>query len=302
MSVEVAEKWLQTSTSPSGYKFRQFLERHGHRCLVLFVCLRKNLVGVTKDNKTKEEESIGELISGLQVPLGFMSKCLLKFVLRQCRRGVRGREAGKSIMIKSLHHWRKGYWHLGKLMTMEGYLPDKELIFFLTIDEIDDLLNTRSPSIISRANCRRKIYPILQEYKFPEIMKGNPKPINEEDESMDSALLDSDLIMTGIPVSQGVIKGYARIATTIEEAEHLKPGEILITYTTDIGWSPYFPIISGVVTELGGLISHGAVVSREYGLPCVVGLQGATKKFRTGDYVLLDGKKGILQRLPPPEQ
>ncbi|GFS42055.1 putative phosphoenolpyruvate synthase [Nephila pilipes] len=79
------------------------------------------------------------------------------------------------------------------------------------------------------------------------------------------------------------------------------PGEILITYCTDIGWSPYFPIISGVVTELGGLISHGAVVSREYGLPCVVGLQGATKKFQTGDYVLLDGKKGILQRLPQPE-
>ncbi|GBO41624.1 hypothetical protein AVEN_130287-1, partial [Araneus ventricosus] len=79
------------------------------------------------------------------------------------------------------------------------------------------------------------------------------------------------------------------------------PGEILITYCTDIGWSPYFPIISGVVTELGGLISHGAVVSREYGLPCVVGLQGATKRFQTGDYVLLDGKKGILQRLPHPD-
>ncbi|GFY40418.1 putative phosphoenolpyruvate synthase [Trichonephila inaurata madagascariensis] len=109
--------------------------------------------------------------------------------------------------------------------------------------------------------------------------------------------------MTGIPVSQGVIKGYARVAMTLEEAEHLKPGEILITYSTDIGWSPYFPIISGVVTELGGLISTvGAVVSREYGLPCVVGLQGATKKFHTGDYVLLDGKKGILQRLSQPEQ
>ncbi|GFT05851.1 putative phosphoenolpyruvate synthase, partial [Nephila pilipes] len=84
-----------------------------------------------------------------------------------------------------------------------------------------------------------------------------------------------------IPVSQGVTKGYARVAMTLEEAAHLKRGEILITYSTDIGWSPYFPIISGVVTELGGLISHGAVVSREYGLPCVVGLQGATKRFHT---------------------
>ncbi|GIX90990.1 putative phosphoenolpyruvate synthase [Caerostris extrusa] len=67
----------------------------------------------------------------------------------------------------------------------------------------------------------------------------------------------------------------------------LQPGEILITLSTDIGWSPYFPIVSGVVTEIGGLLSHG--------------LQGATKKFRTGDYILLDGKKEILQRLPQPE-
>ncbi|GFS59637.1 putative phosphoenolpyruvate synthase [Trichonephila inaurata madagascariensis] len=316
MSPEQAEKWLQASTSLAGYKFRQFLKRHGHRCLGEFdvhsitwgmdpkmlVKLLQNLVGVNKENKKKEEESISETISGLQVPLGFISKCLLKFVLLQCRRGVRGREAGKSIMIKSIHHWRKGYRHLGKLMASEGYLPDEELLFFLTINEINDLLNTRSPNIISRANYRRKIFPILEKYKFPEIMKGNPKPINDEDESIDSASLDSDLILTGFPVSQGVIKGYARVAMTLEEAEHLKPGEILITYSTDIGWSPYFPIISGVVTELGGLISHGAVVSREYGLPCVVGLQGATKKFHTGDYVLLDGKKGILQRLPQPEK
>ncbi|GIY54424.1 putative phosphoenolpyruvate synthase [Caerostris extrusa] len=126
--------------------------------------------------------------------------------------------------------------------------------------------------------------------------------MNDGDESADKYEFVADLTMTGIPVSQGVVKGYARVSVSLEEAANLKIGEILITYYTDIGWSPYFPILSGVVTELGGLISHGAVVSREYGLPCVVGLQGATKRFRTGDYVLLDGKKGILQRLPQPEQ
>ncbi|GFR19418.1 putative phosphoenolpyruvate synthase, partial [Trichonephila clavata] len=151
------------------------------------------------------------------------------------------------------------------------------------------------------ANSRMKMYPTLDKYKFPEIMKGLPKPVNDEDESAETYEFIADLTMKGIPVSQGVTKGYARVAISLEEASHLKPGEILITYSTDIGWSPYFPIISGVVTELGGLISHGAVVSREYGLPCVVGLQGATKNFRTGDYVLLDGKKGVLQRLPQPE-
>ncbi|GFY77678.1 putative phosphoenolpyruvate synthase [Trichonephila inaurata madagascariensis] len=313
MSPEQAEKWLQASTSLAGYKFRQFLKRHGHRCLGEFdvhsitwgmdpkmlVKLLQNLVGVNKENKKKEEESISETISGLQVPLGFISKCLLKFVLLQCRRGVRGREAGKSIMIKSIHHWRKGYRHLGKLMASEGYLPDEELLFFLTINEINDLLNTRSPNIISRANYRRKIFPILEKYKFPEIMKGNPKPINDEDEINRFCQLrfgfNSDSFQKRWTLIPHIFCNPLRPVC-------LLPGEILITYSTDIGWSPYFPIISGVVTELGGLISHGAVVSREYGLPCVVGLQGATKKFHTGDYVLLDGKKGILQRLPQPEK
>ncbi|GFY46504.1 putative phosphoenolpyruvate synthase [Trichonephila inaurata madagascariensis] len=107
--------------------------------------------------------------------------------------------------------------------------------------------------------------------------------------------------MKGIPVSQGVAKGTVRVALDLKEASLLQPGEILVTYCTDIGWSPYFPILGGVVTELGGLISHGAVVSREYGLPCIAGLHGATLHFKTGDYVLLDGNKGILQRLSKPE-
>ncbi|GBN38788.1 Putative phosphoenolpyruvate synthase [Araneus ventricosus] len=315
MSVEEASEWLQTTSASSGYKFRQFLKRHGHRCLKefdvrsitwemdpkLLVKLLQNMAGVTKEESSNKDDSINNIFSELNVPLNFKSKCLLKFVLPNCRRGVRTREATKSLCIKSFDHWRKGVRCLGKQMASEGRLPDEELIFFLTLDEISDLLNTRSPTIISRANYRRRIFPTLENYKFPEIMKGIPKPINDEEESADTYEFIADLTMKGTPVSVGVTKGYARVAISLEEASHLQPGEILITYSTDIGWSPYFPIVSGVVTELGGLISHGAVVSREYGLPCVVGLQGATKKFHTGDYVLLDGKKGILQRLPKPE-
>ena len=81
------------------------------------------------------------------------------------------------------------------------------------------------------------------------------------------------------------------------KADTIKPGDILITRSTDIGWSPYFPIIGGVVTELGGLISHGAVVAREYGLPCLVGVEFATDKFVSGDKVCLDSERGILSKV-----
>nr|XP_042911459.1 putative phosphoenolpyruvate synthase isoform X2 [Parasteatoda tepidariorum] len=315
MSLEEAEKWLNTSNTTSSKMYCEFIERHGHRCLKefdvnstpwgqdqrIFIKLLQTLAGCAKEDSESSDENYSKLFSELRTPLNVLNRWLLRFAIPNCRRGVRSRETSKSMVVKSVDHYRKGFRHLAKLMVAEGRIPDKDLIYFMTLEEIRDLLNTRYPKIISRANQRRKILPVVDQYKFPEIMRGFPKPVNEVEETSDTTEYIADLTMQGIPVSQGVVKGYARVAVSLDQAAQLKPGEILIAYSTDIGWSPYFPIISGVVTELGGLISHGAVVSREYGLPCVVGLRGATKQFKTGDYVLLDGKKGVLQRLPKPQ-
>jgi len=73
------------------------------------------------------------------------------------------------------------------------------------------------------------------------------------------------------------------VITNLTEAKCIRHGDILITHCTDIGWSPYFPLLGGIVTELGGLISHGAVVAREYGLPCIIGAKTAVKVFQTGN-------------------
>ncbi|GFU80632.1 putative phosphoenolpyruvate synthase [Trichonephila clavipes] len=163
MSVEEGLEWLKASTSAAGFKFRQFLNRHGHRCLrefdvksitwgmdpKLLVKLLQNLAGTSKGD-TKKEKSIDAIFSELNVPLSFMSKCYLRFVLPQCRRGVRRREFSKSLTIKCFDHWRQGFRHLAKLMVSEGRLPEEDLLFFLSYDEINELLETRSPSIISR--------------------------------------------------------------------------------------------------------------------------------------------------------
>ena len=89
--------------------------------------------------------------------------------------------------------------------------------------------------------------------------------------------------ITGSSVCNGTIYARACVITNLSQAGEIQSGDILITRATDIGWSPYFPLLSGVVTELGGLISHGAVVAREYGLPCIVGAEGATRVFKTGN-------------------
>ncbi|XP_071037422.1 rifampicin phosphotransferase isoform X4 [Parasteatoda tepidariorum] len=314
MNVKEIREWLENSQTMAGNKYREFLAKHEHRCLKEFdlrakpwgmdpdplIKLLKNLVGNVSYNPEIRKEDTENILSNLGLNLSLKSKFYLKILIHFSQKGVRGREAAKSILIKSLNAWRKGYYHLAKLMVSEGRIPDEDLLFFMTLDEIKELLETRSPKLLSKATHRRRRYPVLDKNIFPEIMSGFPQPIDLK--SNEDYSNDENFSMKGNPVSPGVAKAFVRVALTLEEAELLKAGEILVTYSTDIGWSPYFPILAGVVTEIGGLISHGAVVSREYGLPCIAGLRGATRQFKTGDYVLLDGNRGILQRLPRPEK
>ena len=119
------------------------------------------------------------------------------------------------------------------------------------------------------------------------MMLGVPKPIL----AMDTLTLSDSI--KGTPVCRGKYKGVAKVVTRLSDAKCIEQGDILITVSTDIGWSPYFPLLGGVVTELGGLISHGAVVAREYGLPCVVGAEGATTAFKSGNLL-----QNIIHRWP----
>lgn len=93
------------------------------------------------------------------------------------------------------------------------------------------------------------------------------------------------------------MEGTARVAHTLSEAAQLQPGEILVTPITDIGWTPYFSMISGLITDLGSAVSHGAVIAREYGLPCVVNSRVGTRAINTGDRIRLDGDTGVVEIL-----
>lgn len=94
------------------------------------------------------------------------------------------------------------------------------------------------------------------------------------------------------------MKGRACVILNWKETWKIQAGDILITRSTDTGWCPYYPILKGLVTELGGLLSHGAVVAREYGLPCIVSAAHATKLFRHGETVLLDANNGLIFKAP----
>ncbi|PSN31973.1 hypothetical protein C0J52_22566 [Blattella germanica] len=104
----------------------------------------------------------------------------------------------------------------------------------------------------------------------------------QETDQDDLVLLTQEQVIKGTTVCPGTVSGRAFVVIYPDNNDELEPGDILITHSTNIGWTPYFPLLSGVVTELGGLFSHGAVVAREYGLPCIIGCQNATTIFKTG--------------------
>ena len=102
--------------------------------------------------------------------------------------------------------------------------------------------------------------------------------------------------LVGLPVSTGSVEGRARVVLDMSEAD-LVPGDILVTAFTDPSWSPLFVTIAGLITEVGGLMTHGAVVAREYGLPAVVGVEGATRRIRDRQRIRVDGTNGYVEIL-----
>ncbi|XP_013383891.1 uncharacterized protein LOC106154166 [Lingula anatina] len=309
MTTEDAVKWLQNDKGEPGKKFAEFMARHGHRCVreaemlerswrqqpekVVSVIQSMMKAGIPEVTK-RSIMSVSDSLAGIKSPTTWFGRLILKWALPRARAAVGDREWGKSLSVQMTDVFKEAYWALAELMVKEGRLPEPDLLFFLTHQEIGTLLKTRSGRLVAKANRRKRVLPKQMATEFPEFSIGHPEPIEEVTEN-DSVV--TSVALKGLPVSQGVVRGTARVVTSLQEASQIQPGDILIVPYTDVGWSPYFPLISGLVTELGGLLSHGAVVAREYGLPCVVNIPKATHLFATGDQVVLNGTKGTLEKM-----
>ena len=146
---------------------------------------------------------------------------------------------------------------------------------------------------IFRAIRRRRLKArTWDNMKFDDIIHGVPKPVTA---SHLTGTQEGSKQVKATPGGHGRYTGPCKVIKAFSEVSRLQPGDILVTVSTDIGWSPVFPLLGGVVTELGGLISHGAVVAREYGLPCVVSAKGATSMFKDGEVLEIDGTEGTVK-------
>jgi pyruvate,water dikinase len=186
---------------------------------------------------------------------------------------------------------RKIYLTIGVTFYNLDVLGEPRDIFFMRKCEVKKIINKQldNPEIekLKQTINRRKREFIENEKITP------PKFIRGQQESQETCCYEQTKF-EGIPASQGLLSGPVRVLESIDDICLVRSGEILVVPRTDPGWTPVFRIIGGLITETGGLLSHGAVVSREYGLPAVTNIPNACQIFKTGQMVTIDGSKGTV--------
>ena len=201
------------------------------------------------------------------------------------------RENVKSEVVKLLTAMRRLLLELGGKLTERGVLAEQDDIFFLRLDEMSPVVQGSATFDIRRVIAdRRTEYDKNSLIAPPDVIFGKFDPDTciypEPDEDAE--------VLNGLAVSPGIVTGKARVILRADADEHLLAGEILVAPFTDPGWTPYFVPAAAIVMDEGGMISHGSIIAREYGIPAVVNVGGATRIIRTGQKIRVDGNRGIV--------
>ena len=225
---------------------------------------------------------------------------LYRLVIRDAQELQPLRENPKYVLMKLTLEQRRLYLELGERWQRSGVLDAPEDIFWLSFDETIALARESADPALrarmrSRVRRRRRQYDEWASRAAPPIRDRGGAPVDEPPTAAPAAQESGPL--RGIAASTGLAQGRARVATSPAEGRELVAGEILVARFTDPGWTPIFPLAAAVVTEIGGMLSHGAVVAREYGIPAVVNVAGATSRIQTGDLLEVDGSKGEVRRV-----
>jgi rifampicin phosphotransferase len=220
---------------------------------------------------------------------GWLRSRLVHFFLRRTRELVGLREMPKFIIVLLMARMRELWWTVGKELEQAGRLETAGDAFFLSLPEIHAALAGAEMQNTVRAH--RAAYDFeLRRRHIPRVLLSDgsePGAISGDAEGSPQGVL------RGTPASPGTVTARARVILDPTGA-HLAPGEILVAPSTDPGWTPLFLTAGGLVMEMGGAISHGAVVAREYGIPAVVGVAGATERIATGSRITVDGAAGTI--------
>jgi phosphohistidine swiveling domain-containing protein len=210
--------------------------------------------------------------------------------LRLVRRYVWWREETRVVASRAFYQCRRFYKELGRRWAAQDILDQPEHIFLLRWPAILAVLDGKAPA--------EGLRPQVESYLRLKTCYRNFEPpgvIGLGASMRKLVVRPGQRVFEGVPCSSGRVEGVARVVGTLEEARALQRGEILVARYTNPGWTPLFNLTGGIVIEEGGLLSHGAVVAREYGIPAVLRIEGATKIFRTGQRLRIDGSAGTVE-------
>jgi phosphohistidine swiveling domain-containing protein len=216
---------------------------------------------------------------------------IFRRVLRDAQRQVAAREHTKSLLIQDGEAGRRAVHRLAALLVARGLLARPEDIVYLTWPELLPLWQgaLTADDAAARIARRRREEVRNRTVRLPEVFTGRPVPLPDEPPPVDGAA-----VLRGIPVSPGRVTGRARVIFDPRRDAAIAPGEILVAPVTDAGWTPLFISAAAVVVDIGGPLSHGSTVAREFGLPAVVGVRTATRRIRDGQVITVDGTHGLV--------
>ncbi len=238
-------------------------------------------------------EVAGQLLDAARAqPLGRLKAGLLGFLIRRQRTLSGLREGPKFWAIRVFASIRRLLHGCGDILVAGGQLGQAGDVFFLTLEELAGAEGRPAGELRGLVADRRRGYAQeLRRQQSPRILTSEGLAVHGRAQTLGAGAL------AGVGVSPGVAQGRARIIRDPHGAQ-LAPGDILVAPSTDPAWTPLFLAAGGLVMEAGGMLSHGSVVAREYGIPAVVGVGQATTALRDGQLIRVDGTSGVVELVP----
>lgn len=241
-----------------------------------------------KEALNKEQEILERL---KKLPVGERKAKETKRMINLVRNLIGYREYPKYALVSRYYIYKQAILREAERLLQTGTIHEKEDIYYFTFDELREVVcyNKLDIHIISKRKEEFKLYQKLVP----------PRVITSDGEIITGAYKRENLpnrAIPGLPVSSGIVEGRARIILNLENAD-LEEGDILVTSFTDPSWTPLFILIKGLITEVGGLMTHGAVIAREYGLPAIVGVENATSLINDGQLIRVNGTEGYIEIL-----
>lgn len=248
----------------------------------------------TEDRVTEQDQRRAQRLAAertLCAKLPARQRMKARLLLRLAERYLPLREVGKASFVMALDCARFAARRHGQELQRDDALDAAQDVFMFTVPEVlrglagvEDVKDVAAQRAAARAR--------YQKMKLPDRWVGMPMPLAETEAPEWAQPGDK---IEGVSITRGIVEGFARVATTLDVAEDLEDDEILVCEVTDPSWVALFPLVAGMVVDIGGPLSHAAIVAREMGIPCVVNTKNAVSRIVTGMRIRLDATNGIVE-------